>query len=205
MYTFSDFIASNNSATQYGGVFYTDLFKPSMTNLTFSGNTAIYGENYAGHPAKIEFTFTTSVLEVVSGQTMGDLLTYVAYDLYDQVASTLGQRLAALQINNSNIELQEQSRASSVDGKFSFSSTIIIGDPGTSGVLTFLTSALDLEKYRKIFGTTLNEVVINTPFDIRYCARGEAQDSRICIVCPQATYTLIPNSTNCLDCPENAS
>lgn len=110
---------------------------------------------------------------------MGDTLSYIAYDFFGQVSSNLGNKLSSLQINNSDIQLQEQSRASSSDGSFIFSSAIIVGLPGTSGTLTFLTSALDLDKHNKLYGKSLTDLVINTNFDIRYCDRGEAQENNI--------------------------
>ncbi|CAI2382696.1 unnamed protein product [Moneuplotes crassus] len=203
-YKLSSVQATQNTASKYGGALYTDMFKPNITNSIFEGNTAsTYGTDYAAYPLEIKIN-SGDLISVVSGQTVGDILSYVAYDFFDQVAFNLGNKLSSLQINSSDISLREQSRASSNNGEFIFTNTIIVGLPGTNGTLTFLTSALDLDKYNRIYGTNASQIVIDSPFAIRYCDRGEAQENNICVKCAQGTYTLEANSSRCLNCPSNA-
>jgi predicted outer membrane repeat protein len=203
-YTFNGFSASNNKAAESGGVVYTDMYKPTISGLTLSGNSANYGPDFSSYPITISLNTTTSPLKVVSGQSTESLLTFIAYDFFDQVAVSLKNRLAGLEINSTEIQVTSQTRASSLNGIFSFSESIIIGFPGTSGYLTFLTSSLDLDKHNKYYSTNILEFKITIPFEIRFCARGEAQERQICVVCPQTTYSLFENSTRCLDCPDNA-
>ena len=160
--------ARNNTAKNWGGVLYTDLYKPTISNEIFTGNTAYYGPNLSAYPIDIRLSLTNSTPQIVSGQKVGDSLNYVAVDFFDQVALNLGNKLAGLQINSREVQLEKQSRASSNNGMFSFENTVIVGEPGTSSVLTFLTSAIDIEKYNAVYGTNLSNYVINTPFTIRF-------------------------------------
>ena len=50
----------NNSATYSGGAIMYNLYRPIMTNLTFSGNTATYGSDIASYPIKIIIQNSTS-------------------------------------------------------------------------------------------------------------------------------------------------
>ena len=162
---------AENTAYTYGGVLYTDLYEPSMTNITTSNNIADggYGDNYAAYPITIEIGIDEGEeLIIVSGNTFDTPLEYIAYDFFGQNAINLGNRLAALQIESVDIQLEEQNRASSQDGVFMFEDTIITGQPGTYGVLTFLTSSIDLDKYAAVYGESLDSLIINTTFEIRY-------------------------------------
>ena len=115
-YSINSNTASNNSATRYGGFLYTDLYEPSLSNITLSNNTAtLYGNDYGAYPVNIQITLDENeTLTIVSGNTLDTPIQYIAYDFFNQVAVNLGNRLAALQIDSSEIQLQEQNRASSI-------------------------------------------------------------------------------------------
>lgn len=67
------------------------------------------------YPLTISLNTTESIIEIVSGQAVEDILVYIAHDFFGQVATNLGNRLAGIETDSEDIIIEEQSRASSTN------------------------------------------------------------------------------------------
>ena len=67
-----------NSATQQGGAISYDAYKPVLSNLgnNFTGNSAIYGNDLAGYPYKMQFVnqYANNFTALASSQLYGNSL-----------------------------------------------------------------------------------------------------------------------------------
>ena len=83
---------SNNYAQNSGGGFIYDLYRPTLSNIVFISNSALYGPNIASYPIKIKIGDTSintvTVNDAVSGQ-ITQAFTFNILDFDDQVI-TLG-------------------------------------------------------------------------------------------------------------------
>jgi predicted outer membrane repeat protein len=204
-YQFTSMNATDNSASDQGGVINTDLHKPTISNMIFANNTARYGADFAAFPLDIviEGAYTEEVT-FVSGKSIDSPLIYTTFDFFSQVVSNMDNQLGALEVDSKDVSLSEETRTASKSGVFTFTQTVIIGQPGFKGILKFITTAIDLNKYKVIKGQEYTETIVIFNFDIRFWVRGEAQNGLICVDCEAGSYTLVDNATFCITCPENA-
>ena len=71
---FSNLTFMNNHADNMGGAIYYDSYRPSLTNITYANNSALYGQNIASYPIKIiEQGISNDLIEL---NNIGPSITY---------------------------------------------------------------------------------------------------------------------------------
>jgi hypothetical protein len=91
-----------------------------------------------------------------------------------------------------------------VKGQGIMSSTIFISKPGSNEIpFELKSSVINYGMINEIAAQTYPQQIMNVNF--RWCRPGEIEISGQCDTCSQGTYSLLWNSTECLDCPDKAS
>jgi hypothetical protein len=108
-------------ATTKGGAIYYNLYRPTMTNVTFLFNSAPYGNNIASYPVKIvdAISLSTDIIltGIASGQIIPTEIQFMVVDIDNQISSVSnGGRVTIDAISSGAFALGENS-ASFIAGK----------------------------------------------------------------------------------------
>lgn len=212
--TSSTFI--DNSATDQGGAFSFDIQPLYFTkgDLTFSGNTAFYGPDYAAYavvlsllPANADSSSSdrrvlvdTSGYDFVSGQYITPALQFELLDEYGQVYTPDSSSTLTASLSNSSAQFLSQRSARAVAGKYSLN-LMLETDINADFDLTFSTDGI--KSYNRTLSTAPS---ISFVAHFRDCRRGEkvSDDQRQCLACSANTYSLAKgHNTTCTNCQAN--
>ena len=143
-----------------GGAIYYDLYRPEMTNVVFTNNTAPHGNNIASYPVKIVQASTNSTKvhlnNVASGQENDYEIKLSVVDHDNQISSlTSGGRITISPLSE-NATVLGSTSASIVEGVATFNGTIFVAPPGSADVKFRLSStAINTNKLVKQYGKQL--------------------------------------------------
>ena len=165
---------TNNTAIEQGGAIYYNFKRPNLLSITYIGNQAMYGPNFASYPVRIIFDNLISnairLTDVVSGISYPDTINLTIVDLDNQVMNLL---------NNGQIKIVGVSDGASVrgidssrlnNGVAQFDSIQFVHRPGQSNTIyQAFSNLIDSNKVRYLDLPTDN--TINVSF--RYCKPGE--------------------------------
>ena len=147
----------NCNAVEKGGAIFYDVFRPNMTNVTFSDNTAPYGPDIASYPVKMVINGTNStsmtLTDVSSGETYEGAISYSFVDFDDQV--TTDEMTGSVMITpiSQNTSVLDGTVKPVVDGVATFDSLRFIGPSGEEEVeFRVTTNSIDADKMMKQFG-----------------------------------------------------
>jgi hypothetical protein len=203
---------TNNQATSRGGAIFYNMNRPHFSDNVYSNNSALYGKDVASYAVRIvnevDGSNVINLDDVGSGiqYTKGIDLSLVDYDNQKMVLD-----------NESTIKITPSSANSSISGidyakvtagVANFDELIFESKAGTSDKIYSLNSAAidrDIvqvvttdQEYQEIYSSSLN-------VSFRYCQPGEQEfSSGLCSECSYGTYTLEWNSTECINCIDNA-
>ncbi|CDW74830.1 UNKNOWN [Stylonychia lemnae] len=159
---------TSNSAKSCGGAIYYDLYQPKniSTNI-FSLNQALYGKNQASFAIQLKYIQnmssidniqTTSRLDInlVSGQQMSFPLIVGLFDQDGQLVYNDNQSIAQITTMMQVIQLSQNTKATAVNGMFTFKDITMTAQPNLTSSIRFITDSLQFQKLMKI-GTRLQE------------------------------------------------
>jgi predicted outer membrane repeat protein len=198
--TVNDTSFESNRAIEKGGAIYYDFARPSMNNLTFANNEALYGKNIASYPVKIRIyesrIDTMEIDNVASGLVYAETL-YLSLVDYDSQVMVLDSE-SIIQINPVNFSessLEGTNFGLLREGVTSFSNLIFSNKPGAVDKLFIATtSAIDSDKITTVFGEQISQNIISVSF--RWCKPGEIKlDTGKWSECSAGAYSLKWNST----------
>ena len=198
----------DNQARTSGGAIFYDIYRPSMENITFSNNTAPYGNDIASYPVKLIIDGTNSTVlelnEVVSGQQYPENIKFNLVDFDNQITSIdISGSVTIKPVANDTFVLG-RSTEGLVSGSATFDNLQFIAQPGSERVQYQVDSdAIDKDIILKQFGTT--SIQENMRVTFRYCMPGEIIENNQCQVCNVGTYSFQWNSTECTSCMGNAN
>lgn len=198
---------SNNMATEQGGAIQYQSFRPTMTSLTFTGNSAPYGPDISSYPTKFSLDSSQNMKleEVVSGQTSKKDISLALLDYDDQVL--VNDDVSILEVASSGTNTVLGTSVGKVNnGKISFTDITFKDQPGTnSSLFRVLSTAVSEANVKKWLGNDYwDETSRVITADFRLCDPGEEMVSGQCSVCQAGTFTILPDQTNCESCLENA-
>lgn len=167
---------TNNTATRKGGAISYSLFRPIMTNNTFSGNTAPYGEIIGSYAIKIAIKNSTTddikIDNAGSGIVYEYPLTFALYDHDSQIVSVDNSSQITISSNSLSTQVLSTSVVKVDEGEAYFDDIAFVSEPGMQNVSYKISSpAVDLPTLRLVYGSnyTQNNVVVN----FRFCKPGE--------------------------------
>jgi predicted outer membrane repeat protein len=208
--TINDTVFSSNTAYSNGGAICWENYEPKFSNVTYSGNGALYGNDRASFAVQIapwkdryssrELSASTELSNVVSGQVGKSPLIYMAlYDKYEQIVTTDNSSAATLNTNSPGTSLSGTQKTTAYYGTFVFDSYGITAEPGSKTEIYVSSEGIDTSK------TALKDSVTNIQVSVRNCIMGEIYTSaKACLVCESNTYSLEVNATYCSPCPSTA-
>lgn len=203
----SSSLFANNTGIDSGGAIQYDVYRPSIQNCKFEGNSAVYGPNIASYPIKIKVKGSAqdqvTLDNVRSGVSNKLSFVMALYDHDDQIDTLDSASQISIRSISTNTQVAGSTIVKVTKGVATFDDVIFTATPGLSNVSFELTSkAISLVVARKQYGQdySLKNIVAN----FRYCKPGEIQANNICRSCSPGTYSLLWNSTECINCIGNA-
>lgn len=208
--TINDTVFSSNTAYSNGGAICWENYEPKFSNVTYSGNRALYGNDRASFAVQVapwkdryssrELSASSELSNVVSGQVGKSPLIYMAlYDKYEQIVTTDNSSAATLNTNSPGTSLSGTQKTTAYYGTFVFDSYGITAEPGSKTEIYVSSEGIDTSK------TALKDSVTSIQVSVRNCIMGEIYTSaKACLVCEANTYSLEVNATYCSPCPSTA-
>jgi hypothetical protein len=190
---------TGNSAAASGGAIYWDRYAPTRENMTFSGNTAVHGDDVATYSAELTIEtyldpYRRLTGNVLTGAVSGQPLQPVTIKLRDslgQVVTTDSTSAAEIRASDTSTMLSGVTKVVAKRGVFVFEDVVVSVEPGTSGHITYWTDSIS------------NRGEVNVTVETRLCIIGEEQVGNSCNPCRSGTYSLEPGNI-CADCPSEA-
>jgi predicted outer membrane repeat protein len=207
-------IFNNNSASEFGGAIYYNLYRPTFSNNIYSGNSAPYGNNVASYPVKIVFTSTNSTNLVLNNVPSGLLyaqdldIKLVDYD--EQIMNLENDRVVKLATITEGAKISGNDYAKLEEGQAKITNLIFTHSPGAQNIeYNLLSKVLDKEQIK--VGLSLDEeeyqhYLTKVYVNFRFCKPGEIifDNGTACTEWSYRTYSFGWNSTQCLDWMDRA-
>jgi hypothetical protein len=189
---------ANNSATQGGGIYWKET-EPQLASLTFSNNSAIYGDDLGSLPSALYVLDAdlkpaeNLTLYEASSQLFGAPLLIGVFDVYGQLINSTFDDSLKLEVSSGKFAGSAYKEA--VEGIFNFSNVRVIAPP------------LSTIRIEANWNTSKNSLDLSAsvPVFLRSCIEGEYLSEDKCIVCPSGTYGLEVTLLKCEFCPSHAS
>jgi hypothetical protein len=199
----------NNSALVKGGGLYYDYKRPTFTEITFTNNSASYGNEIASYPVRIKEISSDSnkiFLDHVGPSIKLKaplILRLVDYDDQTMVLDSSSQILIQ-PANRSISSLSGFNSESLHQGVAVFENITFLAKPGSQNTTFFaLSKAIEVNKIKKAFKDVRweNEIIVN----FRYCQPGEKiSENGYWTEWGSGQYSLQWNSTKCNKWMDNA-
>jgi hypothetical protein len=151
-----------------GGAIYYNSYRPSLSNITYTNNSALYGQNIASYPVKIiEQGSTNSSIElnmVGPGITYSETLKLTLVDYDDQEIMNDDTSQIKISPVTENAKATGVNYAKSTKGVGEFSGLIFEYTPGSADIKYVASStAIDQSMISNVFGQQFdnNSVSVN--------------------------------------------
>ena len=157
--SFSNLEFANNSATQMGGGIYYNLNRPSLQNITYSNNSAMYGPDIASYAVKIVQRGTQDnkiyLDNIPSGLKYNQTLYFDLVDYDGQVMSLENATSVKVLIDDLRISIKGTDSSRLTNGQAELDNLIFVGEVGLQNTTYKLTS-------KSIDSTIINQVLENS-------------------------------------------
>ena len=169
---------TNNTAQEKGGAIYYNYNNPSISNVTFESNTALYGPNLASYPVRIGLLNSTAnhnitIDNVGSGIKLAEPISLALFDYDDQVMNLENSR--QIKIQSTYIELSAVNGINTVsmkEGISIFNSIWMTSNAWSQPqYFTISSKAIDKAKILALFKDNINQTSLIINF--RDCLPGE--------------------------------
>ncbi|CAI2360244.1 unnamed protein product [Moneuplotes crassus] len=200
---------TNQRASEQGGAINYNYRNPTITNCTFTDNSAQYGPDIASYSVKIRITqdihSDMSLKDVGSGIGLDYpiKLSLLDFDNQTMIMDNAGQ-ISIFAVDTQSSAVRETNTVQLKNGVSEFDDIQFVSKIGSENVkYRAVSKAIDNNKVDEVFGDSLLSNQISV--DFRFCKPGEHIDSQnICAECSAGTYSLKWNSTFCNKCLDNA-
>ena len=185
---FSDSVFLRNTATEGAGVKWTRT-RPDFSNITSSGNEAVYGDFEASLATHMTLQGNESEMKGVPGVLVVEPILIVFLDVVGQVVSTDNSSVAVInstQVLGTNLVVAR-------NGVANFSGVIVQTSPGTTVSLQVISP------------TTQTSASYVFDYHTRDCIAGEVSSDTGCYLCPKNTFSVDPLERECRECPSYAT
>mmetsp|Transcript_6815 Transcript_6815/g.12317 ORF Transcript_6815/g.12317 Transcript_6815/m.12317 type:complete len:2246 (-) Transcript_6815:168-6905(-) len=183
----------NHSDLKGGSIAWKDI-APTVLNLTFANNSALYGKDIASAPAKIAISLNKrrleSAFEITPGAKLSLPISFGVFDERGEQVLTDNETIVYLRPLNDSVEVIGLSALPVYQGEAKFEGITIFAWPNSSFKLEVSTSLIDVP-------------CVEIDLFARPCVKGEYQTSHACTPCEPGYYSLDP-SEPCKLCPSNA-
>lgn len=192
---------SGNSATEMGGGIYYNLKRPTIQNITYSGNSAQYGPDIASYAVKIVKDDTQDnkiyLSNVASGLLYDQPLMFSLVDYDGQVMNLENAMSIKILIDDPDISIRGTDSSHLINGKAELDNLIFVGETGLQNAQYRLTSkAINQAVIAEALDNSNGEYDNTIDVSFRYCKPGEIQTgSKQCEECKVRTFSLKWNST----------
>ena len=196
---------ANEAQSSGGGIMY-DLYRPTLSNLVFSNNSALYGPEIGSYPIKIKIGNSSlnyaSIENAVSGQ-ITQAFTFSITDYDDQVMNLDSVSKIAVKPITSGAQTSGKSTGVAISGVAQMNEIILISPPGSKNVVFSLNSnTINLDIAKAVYGSDYALPLIYASF--RYCRPGEYTYAHQWVPWSEDSFSLFWNSTQCEKCISNA-
>ena len=196
---------ANEAQSSGGGIMY-DLYRPALSNLVFSNNSALYGPEIGSYPIKIKIGNSSlnyaSIENAVSGQ-ITQAFTFSITDYDDQVMNLDSVSKIAVKPITSGAQTSGKSTGVAISGVAQMNEIILISPPGSKNVVFSLNSnTINLDIAKAVYGSDYALPLIYASF--RYCRPGEYTYAHQWVPWSEDSFSLFWNSTQCEKCISNA-
>lgn len=166
---------ANNVAQNSGGGLMYDLYRPTLSSLVFSNNSALYGPNIASYPVKVKIGDTSintvTVNNAVSGQTT-QAFTFNILDYDDQVIILDSVSKVTVRPITAGAQVDGKSIGVAKAGVVYMDSIVLITIPGSKNVIFSISpSTVDMNVAKAVYGANYSFPSLIANF--RYCQPGE--------------------------------
>ena len=214
---------SNNYAQNSGGGFIYDLYRPTLSNIVFINNSALYGPNIASYPIKIKIGDTSintvTVNDAVSGQVT-QAFTFNILDFDDQVITLDSVSKITVRPSTAGAQIDGKSIGVANAGVVYMDRVVLISMPGSTNVVFSVTpSTINVDIAKAVYGDNykLPSIIAN----FRYCQLifkkklfvikkfnfrpGEYSNSHKWLPWSEGSFSLLWNATQCEKWLSNAN
>lgn len=178
-----------NSASRNGGAIVWTNSKPILTNLSFNGNLAIYGNETASFPFGLQL-LSQQNLTLTSGQIQTEGMDIAIVDHYGQIVSTDDDSVVDIALNTS----------AKIDGLLRFQVSGGVAHVSGFRVTAMPGTWVSLVLSPEIWGSNVSLVL---PAYMRFCETGEYQSGEVCESCAYGYFSFSPDM-ECTRCPNSA-
>lgn len=202
-YSLLNSLFEGNSAYVKGGAICWEDVMPKLISISFSNNSATYGNEVSSYAIQLTYGLRTHLDTVVSGQTYTDTLSLALRDHYGTVVATDNESTAELVVTQAGASVSGTWKVMASNGVFTFQNFAITATPGSNTTLNITTNAVDVTKQLRSGDNATYSPSVPFTVSLRNCTLGESEVNSQCLVCGQGTYSLDP-ALACQDCPTAA-
>ncbi|CAI2379704.1 unnamed protein product [Moneuplotes crassus] len=200
----------NNTGVAEGGAISYNYSPPSQTNVTFEGNQAPYGPDYASYPVRIGVINGAATDEIIiddvgPGIVLEEPIQLGLFDYNGQIMILdSSSQLTIDFVNNSVGSISGINHAIIQKGLATFEDFSSDVEPGAKAVLFKVSSnVLNANKIRDVLNKT--DIAQRIVMNFRFCKPGEQILNHKCVRCDANTYSLDWSSTKCEQCMDRAT
>lgn len=199
---------SNNTAGAGGGAIKYDKIKPVYTNITYSNNTALYGDVLAAFPVELRYFYNSKaipppILDGESGTAFPEPIQVALYDELNQLVVSSTSEIegihGSLATSNKTTLISGLQTVQVEDGICSFAGLSVTDAPGSLVNLELTSDAIDYQNANPNTNILSKHLDINLL--LRSCYIGEIIKNSVCDICVSGTYSFNTNDTVCKSCP----
>ena len=154
----------SNKATVQGGAVSYNYLNPNIDSTIFKNNSAVYGNDYAGYPARIGYANSSInddilVKDVASGVVITQDLTFALLDLNGQVVNLDEVHQILITPQNSSISsVSKTNVATTHKGVATFDNlALIINKELRKGEFKISSKAIDSTKVKNVLGSNFQQ------------------------------------------------
>ena len=198
-YTLVNVLLNDNHAEKGGGAYAYTVIKPWTSNVTGTGNTALYGNFRAGYPVTLRRIDSESKsVSAESGVVLTTNLTLGLFDLHEQLVTTEFGSPAVVASNTQSATLVGVTKQFPKGGLYSFDTFSVLDEPGSSVLLSFQSDSLAYNRPDPNSGLTPSPVSLTAR--LRLCVLGEIQVTSVCVECASGSYSFNTSDLACASC-----
>ena len=200
---------NSNIAVSQGGAIFYDYYRPTISSVTFTNNSAEYGPNFASFAFKIKFSDSNTDEMIINNLSSGNeynrtlRLSLVDFDNQTMILNNADQ-ISINPINTTSASIKGINTALLRNGVASFNNFIAIAEPGSFNIQFQVSSkSINYNKIKKVYSISSSNIIYA---NFRYWSPGEAQVAgNIWSKWSPGTYSLDWNSTQWYQCVSNAA
>ena len=127
-------VFDSNEASDSGGAIYYNLYQPTSDRNTFYNNNALYGNDFASYPTRLEIIGGNTRTNLVSGQRYTESIKVRLLDGDGNLMDADNSSIVEIQIVQSSTSLSGTTLVPFVNGEASFNDLVFTAEPERQNV-----------------------------------------------------------------------